>query len=684
MIEITNGQIVAGFDEQSGAWGTLRYAGDDRSLVRAGAWAIELLVDGYRFFGPGPSRRRVAHVERSADGRSLRLVYEEAGLRITHIALLEADLPVLRQSVQVLVLEGSLRKLTAIRYDVPGFLVGQPEECRVQIPGHALPPHQRYTDLAQHPLDRTAEGPSGSYPHGWLETAPDAVPGVIIVQNASDGRCAGVWLYSEEAAAFPTYDGDGHSLSVGHTHLLGDWLRPGTRLLSQGHGILLTRGPLEEHLALFRRAAYGQHLLTASDTPAWFEEARLLQIGTPDPFTPTGTLAQWLPRLDQVRELGFNLIQMMPVWSYPSNCYALLDHYQIDPRVGTAEELRAFVAAAHERGLRVILDLIPQGISMRSPLVQQHPSWLVRDELGRPAASHGWGPRAGEPSLEGTWSLDWGNPDYVRFVLDWALWNVRTFDIDGFRTDAMHHKEPNYALDNPRPAWYTEFGGVRLIEALRKELKQQKPEAVLLSEVWGPIFQRGHDATYEDGWLLQRVNSGWLQGLPRMSGAEWSNTLALSAAARPAGVRRGRFTANHDLWFLAELAHRSPLGDAVSFTHTFSDGFPFVWWQEVEGREAFFRDLLHQRQQLAGYACSHALAHPQATELFTGVWSRAGRNSLLAAANLSDHTVRSPVVLGVPVAAPSAVWASAGVLAAPADGGLHVELPAGAYALISL
>jgi YD repeat-containing protein len=683
MIEIANRWIVASLDENTGAWLGLRYADAEDSLVHGARWPLELVVDGQAFFGPAEWRRHPT-AERSADGLELWFTYDVAGLRVAHRLVLEANAPVLRQAVHISVLAGGLRKLTAIHYYVPGLAVGNPNDCLLQIPGVLLPPDTPYASQARYPLDGSLSQPAGHYLHGWFEQAPDQIPGLIAVENRAQGRIASAWLYSEQATSFPTIDGDGQYLTVGHFHQMAAWLKPGVEVHSTGHGILLTRGSLVDHMAAYRRAAYEDVLSSASDTPAWFETARLLQIGTPHAFTPSGTAAMWLPRLDWVRDLGFNLIQMMPVWSYESNCYALKDHYQIDPRVGTPEELRALVSAAHERGIHVIFDWIPQGIGVHSPFIQQHPDWMVRDELGRLAASHGWGPRAGEPAEVGTYSVDWGHPDYRRFAVEWAMWNVRSFDIDGYRTDAMHWKEANFDLQNPRPAWQTEFGGVRLAEELREELKRCKPDAVLLSEVWGPIFQRGHDATYEDGWLLSRVNRGWLTGEPIMSGGQWTQYLALNTLAYPQGSRRAVFTANHDLWFLAELAHQSPLGDTVTFVHTLSSGFPFVWWEEVTGREALFRDLLRQRAALAGYRCAHSLALPEAPALFTGLWNCAGQRDILAVANLSTQPLRSFVPLQGTAHRPKTVYGSADVRTSRAIGGIVVELPAGGYALLRL
>ena len=673
-MEIRNTYVVAEFDDETGAWASLHLASEDgESVVRRSSAPFDLIIDGQRFFGR--ARREVRQVERTHDERGARFIFEREGLRVSHEAELAEDAPCLRQRVRIDVLAGSLRKLTEVHYCVPGLAIGSPADCMVQAPGQVIPPDSAYPRLARMPLDLSVSQPSPGYPQGWLEPAPDHTSGLVAVESPVERRVVSAWQYSEVATTFPTIDGDGEYIHVAHRHQLAAWLRPGDSLTSSEHGMLLTTGTFEEHLATFRRCAYGTRLASSGDTPEWLADAILLQI---DPRP----VSAWLERLPEIARLGFNLIYLMPVWSNQGNYYALTDHYAIDPRVGTETELREFVTAAHAHGLRVIFDFLPQGIGVLSPFIQEHPDWLVRDEIGRPFASHGWGPRLGAPAIEGTYSLDWGNLEYRKYAVDWAVWNVRTFGIDGFRTDALHWKEPGFSLDNPRPAWETMFGGVRLAEELRLALKRAKPDAILLSELWGPIFRRSHDATYENGWLLRYLNSGWLRGEPKLSGAQWARHLADAGDARPEGASRAFFSANHDSDRIARLARDSPLGDALSFTHAFSAGFPFLWYRELAEREEFFRTLLRQRKQLQGYTCSHRIAKPDSPALFTAYWTKDGKSAVLAVSNLSRDHVTSTVRLPAAPDDPTCIFDSGSVEIAPTVGGLNIDIPAEGYALI--
>ncbi|BBI31168.1 alpha-amylase family protein [Cohnella abietis] len=698
-IRIVRGLAELELDPRTGAWKRAGFAGT-AGVITSSAHIFEVYVEDKPVFGE--ERQTSSHRVEEAAG-IVELKYERAGLTAVQRICVEEDR--ISQCVTLSCEAGDDRLLTEIRYTLPNFVVGDPEDCLLQLPGQILPPDSPYSAEARNPLDLSWADPHPVYPQGWLESAPDQTSGLIAVENRASGRIASAWLYSEDAVVFPTIDGNGHTITAAHRHRLTCWLRPGVSVVSGEHCLLLSKGSLEEHLARFRKAAYDSILYSVSDAPEWLHDARLLQIDA-------RPLQIWMERLPHYREMGFNVLYLLPVWHNQRNPYALIDHYQIDDDtsrsaewaaypdgicptwddnpfpVGSEEDLRLFVEYARRLGFRVLFDLIPQGIGTGTAFSHDHADWLSVDELGRPRASHGWGPTAGEPASEkGTYSMDWGNPQYRRYIVEWALWNVRTFGIDGFRTDAMHWKEANLRRDLQRPAWHTTFGGVRLIEELRVELKREFPETVLLSEVWGPIFQRGHDATYENGWMLGRMNTGWLTGEPLLSGREWTRHLQLAKLARPEGLVRATFGANHDLELFVELAKSHPMADAVQFVHIFSAAVPFVWYKEVEGREETFRNLLAERERLSGWNCHYDGAVPASRHLYTALWHKSGASPLLAVANLSNEDVHTVVKLSREVGGlqPSGVRLHKGFTRVKPDvDGLNLELPAGGYALIEL
>lgn len=665
-IQLRNDHVTVCLDETTGYWESLSFGDESESVVQPGPMFDLVFERRPMHWMRKPA---VKSYDVAADGRMVRFVIERQGLRVTHTVTLAADAPRLDQAVEIECLGGTGQILTEIYYTVPGFLVGEAADCLLQAPAQKILPDTPYAKIAAQPLDGRQWEPLVPF-QGWLEPAPDQASGLVAVENRQRGRVASAWLYSEKATTFPCIDGTGERVTLEFRHQLASWLKPGTVVKADGLSVLLTEGTLSEHLAQFRQAAYEGKLATAP-VPDWFREARLLQIA-PYPIT------EWTERLGEVAEMGFNLLYLCPVQD--GVWYQIYDHFKIGQHVGTKEELKAFVDKAHALGMKVIFDFIPQGISAGSPLLEEFRKWFVLDAHKRPFGSHGWGNRPGAP-LDDTISMDWGNPDYRRWAVDWALWYVDEFGIDGFRCDAMHWKEPNLDPDNPRPAYETVFGGIRMMEMLHEELKAKNPDAVLISEVWGPIFQRCTDASYENGWMLHKWNEAWLRGEPLIRARQFVQFLEMSELARPGGYLRTTFNANHDMKKNASLAHGNPVANALSFMHAFCDAIPFVMWGELPDREAFYASVLQARAGLSGMKGRYDSTACDADDLFVSLWDgESGR--AVAVANISNAPLSTQVRLPAVAETMTPVLETEGVGCEVDGTTLSVSLPTGGYALL--
>jgi maltose alpha-D-glucosyltransferase / alpha-amylase len=78
-------------------------------------------------------------------------------------------------------------------------------------------------------------------------------------------------------------------------------------------------------------------------------------------------------RLDHVEALGATCIWLLPFYPTPNrdNGYDVTDFYAVDPRLGTLGDFVAFTHAAHDRGLRVIIDLVANHTSIDHPWFQE-------------------------------------------------------------------------------------------------------------------------------------------------------------------------------------------------------------------------------------------------------------------------------------------------------------------------
>ncbi|KQO64419.1 alpha-amylase family glycosyl hydrolase [Curtobacterium sp. Leaf261] len=153
-----------------------------------------------------------------------------------------------------------------------------------------------------------------------------------------------------------------------------------------------------------------------------------------------GRIEGWL---DLVVELGLNGLQLGPVFDSATHGYDTIDHFRIDPRLGDDDDFDRLLHAAHERGIRVILDGVFNHVS------REHPAFVaLADGPDAPTAGlfrvrwDDW--RPGDPIdadvFEGHKSLpalDHSSPAVVDLVVDvMDHWLDR--GIDGWRLDVAH------------------------------------------------------------------------------------------------------------------------------------------------------------------------------------------------------------------------------------------------------
>ncbi len=138
---------------------------------------------------------------------------------------------------------------------------------------------------------------------------------------------------------------------------------------------------------------------------------------------------------------------------------------EVERRFGGDAALRAFVKEAHRRGIRVLLDLINNQVHDDHEYVKAHPDWFRKVcKCGDDANGCGWSVRPFDclfqPYLP---DIDWTNEGAEKqFVADAVSW-ISSFDLDGFRVDAVKHVEAN-SVYNLRAELTRRFeqGGARI------------------------------------------------------------------------------------------------------------------------------------------------------------------------------------------------------------------------------
>ena len=153
-------------------------------------------------------------------------------------------------------------------------------------------------------------------------------------------------------------------------------------------------------------------------------------------------LIDWLP---YVQELGLNVLQLAPVFESTSHGYDTEDYYRIDSRLGTEEDMKAVIEAAHERGIKVLFDGVFNHIGAEAPALKTAKENPDSEEAQLFAFTHSDGDMTA-PVFEGHESLvefDHTSDATVDFVVNvMNYWLAR--GIDGWRLDAAYAVDPQF------------------------------------------------------------------------------------------------------------------------------------------------------------------------------------------------------------------------------------------------
>ena len=105
----------------------------------------------------------------------------------------------------------------------------------------------------------------------------------------------------------------------------------------------------------------------------WWKSAVVYQI-YPRSFADsngdgTGDIPGMLSHLDYLAELGVDVVWLSPVYASPmdDNGYDISDYQDVDPLFGTLEDLDLLIAGLHERGIKIVMDLVVNNTSDENP-----------------------------------------------------------------------------------------------------------------------------------------------------------------------------------------------------------------------------------------------------------------------------------------------------------------------------
>lgn len=315
--------------------------------------------------------------------------------------------------------------------------------------------------------------------------------------------------------------------------------------------------------------------------PDWSVNATIYEVNIRQ-HTPEGTFEAFQADLPRIKDLGIDILWLMPIHPIgelnrkggensnnymvepgsPSlgSPYSVQNYLKVNPTFGDMQDLQNLVGAAHELGMKVILDWVANHTAFDHDWTVTNRSFFLLDDAGNlqpPTGTDWWD----------VTQLDWErgseNGLYDAMADAMEFWVVQA-DIDGYRCDV--------AGNVPTKFW----------NKARRELERIKPDVFMLAEAEVPgHHERAFDMSY--AWHMHHV-------LNKVANNEWSVDSIRSAVAKDKAdfgedAYRLMFVTNHDenSWNGTIADRMGSNGDAMAMLAGTLFGMPLVYSGQESG-----------------------------------------------------------------------------------------------------
>ncbi len=317
---------------------------------------------------------------------------------------------------------------------------------------------------------------------------------------------------------------------------------------------------------------------TTVNHPDWSRNAVIYEVNVRQ-FTSEGTFQAFLPHIERLKDFGVDILWFMPIHPISEDgrkgglgsYYAVRDYKGVNPEFGSIDDFRQVVRAAHDAGMKVIIDWVPNHSGRDNAWVKDHPDWYARNEKGEMFGPYDW---------TDVYKFDYSNPAMRAAMTDAMQFWLREAEIDGFRCDV--------AGQVPTDFW----------NEVRPALEKVKPVIFMLAEAPdAELMEHAFDMDYN--WPMKDLFSaiaatsgqytfkgadGTVRTFPEAHATDIFKRLSEEEATYPGDSYMMNMITNHDLnsWEGTEFERLGNLNRAFAVLMYTLPGMPLIYTgQEV-------------------------------------------------------------------------------------------------------
>lgn len=323
---------------------------------------------------------------------------------------------------------------------------------------------------------------------------------------------------------------------------------------------------------------------TTVNHPEWAKNAVIYEVNTRQ-FSDDGKFKSVDAQLDRLKDLGVDILWFMPIHPISKknrkgelgSYYAVKDYKGVNPEFGSLKDFQKLVNNAHARGMKVILDWVPNHTGCDNAWVKSHPEYYARNDKGEMFGPFDW---------TDTYKLDYSNPATREAMIDAMAYWLSVVGVDGFRCDV--------AMQVPVDFW----------NEARRRLQAIKPDLFMLAEASQPdLEEHAFDMAYNwpmkdlfnaiaytSGQYTYTPKEGEPHKFPNHTAADIATLVQQQQADYPYGAYMMNMITNHDLnsWEGTEFERYGDFVPAMAVLSYTLPGMPLIYTgQEVGLNRAF-------------------------------------------------------------------------------------------------